>query len=107
MAIKKPKKKEPKEYVQYSTIWKSVGGGFSNPGEARICAVGKHKVLLKRSENLDKNGNPIHTATVINKDGSLGSSYRSSGSATLIVSNALQKNGIETKHKRTFPKKRR
>jgi hypothetical protein len=30
------KKQTTKPYVQYSTIWKGVGGGFSNPGETKI-----------------------------------------------------------------------
>lgn len=85
-------------YVKYGTIWKGVGGGLSNPNEAKICKVGKHKVLLTRSSKLNRNGNPVHTATYINKDGSLGKSHRSDGSATLVVSRALKKNGIDTKH---------
>ncbi len=94
-------------YVQYATIWKSVGGGFSNPGEEKTFKVGSHKVRLKRSERLNLYGNPIHTATVINKDGTEGGSYRGTGSATMIVSKALKINGVETKHKQIFPKKKR
>lgn len=101
------KKQTTKPYVQYSTIWKGVGGGFSNPGETKICKVGAHKVLVKRGNTLDKNGNPRHTVTYINKDGSLGQSYTGTGSATLIASKALAKSGVETKHKSNFPKKKR
>lgn len=84
-------------FVKYNTVWKAVGGGFSNPGESKICKVGEHKVLVVRSEKLNRYGNPVHTATVINKDGSLGASCRSTGSATMIVSQALKKSGIDTK----------
>lgn len=86
-----------KPYVKYNTIWNAVGGGLSNSGESRLCKVGKHKVLLSRSTYLDRYGNPIHTAAVINKDGQVVSSYRSNGSATLTVSRALKKSGIDTK----------
>lgn len=93
-------------YVYRSTIWKSVGGGFSYGGESKLFKVGKHKVLLSRSERLDKYGNAVHTATVINPNGSLGSSYRGNGSATLVVSKALKRNGINTKYsKNNRPKK--
>ncbi len=85
-------------YVKYSTVWKGVGGGLSNPGEAKVCKVGTHKVLVARSDKLNKYGNPVHTVTVINKDGSLGGSYRGAGSATYIASVALKRNGIDTKH---------
>ena len=85
-------------YVKYKTIWNSVGGGFSNPNESKVCKVGRHKVLVTRSDKLNRNGNPVHTATYINKDGSLGKSHRSDGSATLVVSRALKKNGIDTRY---------
>lgn len=94
---KKQKSTNSAPYVRYSTIWNSVGGGFSNPGESRVCKVGRHKVLVTRSPYLNKYGNPVHTATIINRDGSLGESYRGTGSATYIVENALKKNGIRTK----------
>lgn len=42
MANKQQKGKKP--FVYYSTIWNSVGGGFSNPNEKRVCNVCKHKV---------------------------------------------------------------
>ena len=85
-------------YVNSSTIWKSVSGGFSNPGESKVCKVGKYKVLVSRGDRLDRYGNPVHTATLFNKDGSLGESYRSNGSASLVVSRALKRNGIDTKY---------
>ena len=85
-------------YVNSSTIWKSVGGGFSNPGESKVCKVGKYKVLVSRGDRLDRYGNPVHTATLINKDGSLGASYKSNGSASLVVLRALKRNGIDTKY---------
>ena len=95
MAQSKSKKRKP--FVFYSTIWKGVGGGLSNPGEQRVCKVGKYRVLLERSTRLDYFGNPVHTATLIKRDGTMGKSARSNGSATLVASNALKKNGIETK----------
>lgn len=85
-------------YVKNSTIWKVVGGGYSNPGESKVCKVGKYKVLVSRAECLDSFGNPVHTATLINKDGTLGKSYKSNGSASTVVSNCLKKNGIKTKY---------
>lgn len=104
---KKKEQKNTKPFVNHSTVWNSVGGGFSTPGEAKVFRVGKHKVLVKRSENLNKYGQPIHTATYINQDGTLGASSRSSGSATMIVETALKKNGIETKYKRKTVKGRK
>ena len=95
------KKKNSNPYVYRSTIWKSVGGGFSNPGESKVCKVGKYKVLLSRSKRLNKYGNPIHTATLINSNGTLGKSYRSDGSATLVVSKSLKRNGIDTRYPKT------
>ena len=86
-------------YVYDTTIWNSVGGGFSNPNEKKVCNVGKHKVLVERSTYLNKYGNPVHTATLINKDGTMGRNYRSTGSASMIVSEALKRNGIYTKRR--------
>lgn len=37
--------------------------------------------------------------TLINKDGTMGRSYRSVGSASMIVSEALKRNGIYTKRR--------
>ena len=104
-AVSKPKKTTAtKPYVKRDTIWKSVGGGLSNPGQSKICKVGQHKVLLTRADKLDRYGNPVHTATVINKDGSLGESYRSNGDAAIVVSEALKKSGIETRYPTQKPK---
>ncbi len=89
--------KERKPYVKYSTVWNSVGGGLNNPGESKLVKVGKHKILLSRAEKLDRYGNPVHTATLINKDGTVGASYRSNGHATFTTAAALNKNGIEVK----------
>ena len=93
------KKKSRKPFVHYSTIWKNVGGGLSYPNESKICKVGNRKILLTRASKLDRYGNPVHTATLINKDGTTGMSYRTNGSATLCVSNLLKKYGVETKHR--------
>ena len=94
----KKTKRTKKPFVKRDTIWNAVGGGFSNPNESKICKVGRHKVLLTRAGMLNKYGNPIHTATLIKPDETLGKSYRSSGSATFIVSEALKRNGISTKY---------
>lgn len=85
-------------FVKRKTIWNAVGGGFSNPGQSKVFRIGKHKVLVTRSEKLNRNGNPIHTATYIRRDGSIGASYRSDGSASLVVSKVLKKHGIDTKY---------
>lgn len=90
-------KKQSKPYVYYDTIWKGVGGGLSNPGESRICKVGKHTVLLSRANKLDRYGNPVHTASLIKNGRLVGYSVKSNGSATMVVSNMLSKNGIDTK----------
>ena len=101
------KQKKAKSFVYYDTIWKGVGGGLSNPGESRLCKVGKHKVLLTRSESLTRSerlnryGNPVHTASLVRGGRTVGYSAKSSGSATWVVSKMLAKNGIETKrHKK-------
>lgn len=92
--------KTAKPFVYNSTIWKSVGGGFSNAGESRIFKVGKHKVLVTRAERLDYYGNPIHTAVVVCKDGTVGKACKTNGSATLAVSGALENVGVGTKYKK-------
>ena len=89
--------KKRKPYVHFSTLWKSVGGGFSNPGESKIVRVGKHKMCVSRAGKLDRYGNPVHTATLIKADGSFGASYKSNGPAYLVASIALKRNGIDTK----------
>jgi len=83
-------------------VWNSVGGGLNNPGKSKLVKVGKHKILLSRADKLDRYGNPVHTATLINKDGTFGESYRSNGSGTFTTAAALNKNGIEVK--KTKPK---
>lgn len=95
----KKKQSAKKSFVYDTTIWNSVGGGFSNPNEKRVCNVGKHKVLVERSMYLNKYGNPVHTATLINNDGTMGRSYRSAGNASMVVSEALKRNGIYTKRR--------
>lgn len=96
--------KKEKQYVRYSTIWNAVGSGLNNPGESKICKIGKHKVLLTRSDKLDRNGNPVHTASVLKRGGNLGGTHKSNGSATNVVSQALKNEGIATKYPK--PKKR-
>lgn len=101
----KTKKKNTGSYVQRSTVWKAVGGGFSNPGASKIIKVGNHKILLERSEKLNMYGNPVHKATYVDKDGTLGKSYRSTGSATDVVCETLRRNNVAIKHRRIFPKR--
>ena len=94
------KRKIRKPFVYLSTIWNSVGGGLNYSGQSKLCKVGKHKVLLTRSKNLNKYGNPVHTATYIEKNGLAGKSYRSTGSAALVVSNLLRRQGVDVKYKK-------
>lgn len=98
-ATTKPKTAKPKRrpFVWYKTLWNSVMGVANSPGESATVKVGKHKVKLQRSENLNKYGNPVHTATVYNKDGSIASSYRGTGGQHLVTTNALHKAGIDVK----------
>lgn len=95
----KPKTAKPKRrpFVWYKTLWNSVMGVANSPGESATVKVGKHKVKLQRSENLNKYGNPVHTATVYSKDGSIASSYRGTGGQHLVTTNALHKAGIDVK----------
>ena len=96
----KNSKRKNKPFVYHSTVWKNVGGGLSNSGESKICKVGKHKLLLTRSVYLDRYGNPVHTAALINRDGTMGASYKSNGSATFIAEKALNRNGIDVKRRK-------
>lgn len=107
MANIKPKsnKKAQAPYVNYQTLWKGVGGGFSNPGESRVCKVGKHRILVSRGDRLDRYGNPIHTASVIHSDGTTGRVYRTNGSATLACEQALKSEGIKVRY-RTAPRRK-
>ncbi len=90
-------KKKNKPYVHYDTVWKGIGGGLSNPGESRVCKVGKYQVLLTRGEKLDSYGNPIHTACLVKKGKTVGRSAKSNGYVPFIVSKMLNRNGIEVK----------
>ena len=92
--------KKSKYYVYRNTIWNNVGGGLSSPGATKLCKVGGHKVLLTRSQRLNKYGNPVHTASIIGTNGSVKATARGSGSASLIVFRALKKIGIDTKYRR-------
>lgn len=105
--IKKEAKTEAKAkpYVRYTTISNSVGQ-ISNPGESKILKVGKHRVLLTRGDKLDKYGNPVHTATLIDEKGRLQKSYRGNGAATTVVSVALKQNGIEVKYPKRVGKRK-
>lgn len=91
------KDNKKKSFVYSATIRKNVRE-LNNPGESKICKVGKHKVLLTRSNKLDSYGNPVHTAAYINKDGTTGVSYRTNGSAAYAVIRMLKKKNIDVKH---------
>ena len=107
MANTKPKsnKKAQTPYVNYQTLWKGVGGGLSNPGESRVCKVGKHRILVSSSQRLNYYGNPVHTVSVIRPDGTVGRAYRTSGSATTACEQALKSEGIQVRH-RTAPRRK-
>lgn len=94
------KRKVRKPFVYRSTIWNSVGGGLNYSGQSKLCKVGKHKVLLTRGKYLNKYGNPVHTATYIHKGGVPGKTTRGTGSATLVVSRLLRKQGVDVKYKK-------
>ena len=89
--------KKQKPYVHSSTVRKNVGGGTVNPGQSKVVRIGKHKLLISRDGNSRRNGSPMHTVTLIKKDGSLGVSYRNNGTASLVASIALRRNGIDVK----------
>lgn len=95
------KQKAPAPYVNYRTLWNSVGGGLSSPGASRVCTVGKHKMLVTRDQKLDCYGNPVHTVSVIRPDGTTGRSYRTNGSATLACEQALKAEGIQVRRAST------
>lgn len=96
---KKKATKPRKPYVQRATVWKAVGGGLNYPGEKKVCKVGRHKVLVERHERLDYYGNPVHTVSVLNRDGTVKAHYTSNGGADFTAEGALKRAGIETKRK--------
>ncbi|MBQ8872864.1 MAG: hypothetical protein IJ032_02830 [Clostridia bacterium] len=96
-----------KHFVYRKTIWKNVGGGLSYGGQSKLCNVGGHKLLVERSKRLDKYGNPVHTVSVLDRDGSIVAFARSNGSATLTASKALKKVGIETKYPKPWYEKKK
>ena len=96
-----------KHFVFYKTIWKNVGGGLSYGGQFKVCNVGGHKLLVERSERLDKYGNPVHRVSVLDRDGSIVASARSNGPASLTASNALKKVGIATKRPKPWYEKKK
>ena len=95
-----------KDFIYYNTASKSVwkGGGY-NPGESRVCKVGKHKVILTRAERLDRFGNPVYIGTVLKKDGSSGKPYKTNSSPTGAAIGALHGEGVLTKYSNTRRKK--
>ncbi len=90
-------KKKNKPYVRFDTVLNGVGVGLNNPGESRICKVGKYQVLLTRGKKLDSSGNPIHTACLVKKGKTVGRSAKSNGYVPFIVSKMFNRNGIEVK----------
>lgn len=49
-------------------------------GDSRMEKVGKTNVLVSRDNHLDRNGNPVYRAKVLNSDGSFGKEYRTNNS---------------------------
>ena len=90
-------KTKRKPYVHRSTVSKNVGAGAVNPGQSKVVRIGKHKVLISRDGKSKRADKPVHTATLIKADGSLGVSYRNYGTASLVASVALRRNGIDVK----------
>ena len=99
MAKKVAKKKAPrKPYVQYLTLSKAVGGGLLYPCEKKLSKVGKHQVLVERGQYLNKYGNPIHTVSILTRNGTVAASCKGVGDPALLTSKALKKMGIDTKY---------
>lgn len=61
-------------------------------GESKIEKVGRKKVLITRDKYLDRNGNPVYRASVINSDGTTGKAYRSNGGPGYAVEHAINDN---------------
>lgn len=59
-------------------------------GESRLEKVGKHQVLVSRDKHLDRSGNPVYRAKVLNPDGTFGKSYRTNNSYATAIWCALR-----------------
>lgn len=91
--------RKSKSFVYNDTIRKNVRE-LSYPAESQLCNVGKHKVVVTRSERLDYYGNPVYTATVLDREGGTLGSYRSNGSAALVVQGALKRSGVNVRYRK-------
>ena len=95
--MNKPIRRNERPYIYQKTAWKAIGGGFCNPKESKVIHVGRYKVRVVRSEYLNFYGNPIHTATYINTDGTDGRVYRSTAPAYVVVCECLKRNGVDVR----------
>ena len=93
---------EKKTDISFWTVWDALGtGSFNAPDEARLVQVGEYRLFIIREKHLDRYGNPVHAASLANKDGTCGRWYRSNGGADNTVILCLEENGIIVKyHKR-------
>lgn len=91
------RKKIKRSFVYNETISKNCPGALSNPNQSVLCRIGAHKVNITRGSKLDYYGNPVYTATYINKDGSYGQSYKTNGSCRMAVKGVLNKEKVDVK----------
>lgn len=89
--------KPKRPFVWYKTVWNSVRGKLKHPGESKVCRVGNHKVLLSKSSTQNSVGNCTHTASVIDKNGKILSTYKTDGGAHVATSGALKLAGIDVR----------
>ena len=61
-------------------------------GESRIEKHYGKNVLVSRDKYLDRNGNPVFRASIVNKDGSIGKVYRTNGGQINAIRGALDYN---------------
>jgi len=72
--VTKPKSKQKVKVDPLSRI----SGMSLNSGESKIEKLGKTQVLISRDKYLDRNGNPVYRASVIDASGKTGKLYKSS-----------------------------
>ena len=94
----KAKRRKVKPFVFNKTVKNNVPNALSYPNQTVLCNVGKHKIVVRRHEKLNYYGNPIYTATYVNKDGTAGASYRTTGTCRLAVDGVLKKHGVSVKY---------
>lgn len=64
-------------------------GKLPDAGERKLVQVQGQTVCVSRDKKLDRKGNPVYRASLVQKDGTFGKSFRTNGSPTLIVGQAL------------------